>query len=97
MILSVWYSLSMKRKESTGEKTKRSSHRVVDLKLTQAQQKQLGEMLLTNSKSEAVYLLITDETEGEVRTATILMIPESKSDDWGFDPRSSIDVGKINA
>lgn len=79
------------------KKTIRSSSRqIVSLGLTQAQERELGEMLLDKAGRGDIYLLITEQSKGdELRTATILVILASKAKDWGFDPRSCIHVGEI--
>jgi hypothetical protein len=87
----------MKNKEVSGKETQRRSSRwIAALKLSQAQQKQLGEMLLTKAKQDDVFLVITSESKGTAaRTATILAVPASEAENWGLDPRSGIEVGEI--
>ena len=92
-----WYPFSMQRKQTPAKKTIRGgSRQIVSLGLTQAQEKELGEMLLDNAGRGDIYLQITEERKGdEPRTAKILVILASKAKDWGFDPRSCIHVGEI--
>jgi hypothetical protein len=86
----------MERKTAT--KTIPSSSRVIaTLGLSQPQRKRLAEVLLDKTAGD-IYVHITSEGSGEGdRTTTITVLPASKPQDFGLDPRSSKNVGEIRS